>query len=879
MTIAFSQVDRFLPEASKPDLSCDLKRLGNPPGMGHPRIRHGVEIVESSEPEKPRFFHQHEPGALPLGYGRYLGAQLVARALEQSYGVPVYNPSQATQHQREMLAHWAAEGYGQCAPIEVVGACTAPVEVIGPRSALARRDERDGSELVERPLDGSAFEFDERDQRRDPLLSRALVEISHEASHWRENHVVKSGTLWFCGKDELGDMQLRKCVPKHLQRELMSHFHYGLISGHRNSTLYPALKKYYHWDGMKADCEAFASNCRHCAERAIKADPQRRALGETPIGRAPFQQINIDLKGPLRQSGGFSYILVVVDSFTRYTLYIPLPDKRAETIFRALLNDVFCHYGMPFGMTIVSDNGTEFENELQAEMSRYLGYRKIAVAPWNPQANGLAEAAVKRVKVLLDRHTKHHRDWHKLLPLAQYLLNTSFHHGVGVAPFTALFGRVAPQIPELEDPELRRIPEGNTFAKGLSDKLKVLHDQIRDTSDQIRLARRVKSQQHVKTHAYAIEVGDTVWMLYQNKEAAARIRKSGHGDPWRHRYRVVAINDFTAKLTALDGAPEVSSWQPLHKITKSPPQLVEDEYGVIVDGSGRTMAPGCRPLALEYAPTHNPLANPEFVGQPPDDDGNYEVQDVIGAIKRGKHWYVKVKWQGWAEPTEERRVDILDGCGSDVKQMVRKACAAAHLNNRAYQIDEQEGDDSDGEGEDANPPEQVERALAASFALLSQPLTEDDVQSLSCLLPLRHLHALGTETEQLASVDVADVRAETDEQMERALTRRSPEADELKDRALLRRIRRQLQLTYADGTRNPDAYALAVRYAAEGDATLACCLAGPETLSKARLNRVTELHSDAVESQRRWERISLESRLKLMRVPDQDAHAYLALMG
>ena len=148
-------------------------------------------------------------------------------------------------------------------------------------------------------------------------------------------------------------------------------------------------------------------------------------MGENPMPDSPFKQINIDFKGPLPESGGFKYVLVVVDAFSRYTLYIPMKNKRAEGVFRALLNHVFCLFGMPYGMTVVSDNGTEFENELQQEMAKYMGYRKIAVLPWNPQANGLAESAVKRVKNILDRHTDRYRDWHKLLPLAQYLLNTS----------------------------------------------------------------------------------------------------------------------------------------------------------------------------------------------------------------------------------------------------------------------------------------------------------------------------------------------------------------------------------------------------------------------------------------------------------------------
>ena len=57
--------------------------------------------------------------------------------------------------------------------------------------------------------------------------------------------------------------------------------------------------------------------------------------------------------------------------------------------------------------------------------SRFYGYRHIHILPFNPQANGTAEAAVKRIKLLLDRQTDGYKDWHALLPLAQHQLNST----------------------------------------------------------------------------------------------------------------------------------------------------------------------------------------------------------------------------------------------------------------------------------------------------------------------------------------------------------------------------------------------------------------------------------------------------------------------
>ena len=52
---------------------------------------------------------------------------------------------------------------------------------------------------------------------------------------------------------------------------------------------------------------------------------------------------------------------------------------------------------------VVSDNGPAFISDLNTATSKFYGYRHIHTLPYNPQANGVAEAAVKRIKLLIER--------------------------------------------------------------------------------------------------------------------------------------------------------------------------------------------------------------------------------------------------------------------------------------------------------------------------------------------------------------------------------------------------------------------------------------------------------------------------------------------
>ena len=66
---------------------------------------------------------------------------------------------------------------------------------------------------------------------------------------------------------------------------------------------------------------------------------------------------------------------------------------------------------------IISNNGGSFHNRLMKATEELYGYRWVHVMPHTPQANGLAEAGVKKLKLIIDRHTDEYREWHRVVPM------------------------------------------------------------------------------------------------------------------------------------------------------------------------------------------------------------------------------------------------------------------------------------------------------------------------------------------------------------------------------------------------------------------------------------------------------------------------------
>lgn len=618
-------------------------------------------------------------GVLPLGYGRYLSSQMVAASLQKQFGIPVAPPSFRSTEQQTVLERWA-----------VTGEATSTIGLFLKRVVHRSTATHDAPEQGTVPrehvpqaleLEQSVLQIGRPEQQEDPELLRIMRELGDPKSNASRSglYVMREGVLCHRYINTVGQEAYAVYVPTGYRYELMHHFHFTLNPGHKKQALYPELANSFYWPNMAKECTEFTARCRTCTERDATMSNQVPA-GYSPTPELPFDVIHLDCKLPNCKSGDYRHILVVICALTRYTIYIPMERIDGASVFRALFERVYSVFGIP-RVAMVSDNGPEFRNGLMEEMAQYLGYRRINVMPWHPQANGIAEAAVKRIKLLLDRHTARHRNWHKVLPLAQYALNTSILPGNGISAFAALFGREHVRIPELENPVAAPAREpGSVFLESLRERLRTIHAHLRQTSDE----KKQQRQRAAEVHRYVpgeqtIRCGDTVWLVYRNKEYARRLMKAG-GQPWKFPYKVEAISHFGVKLIPTKGAPRVQDWQPIHRVTKSPPEFHDELPIYDTTSEGISLAPGYSKQA-NFTPAANPLGAMEIDGAP-DDDGAYGIEDIISAkwSSKKKDYMIKIKWKGYKKPTEETREFMLDydNCTdpemrSAVRRVVREA--------------------------------------------------------------------------------------------------------------------------------------------------------------------------------------------------------------
>ena len=135
----------------------------------------------------------------------------------------------------------------------------------------------------------------------------------------------------------------------------------------------------------------------------------------TEIPNRLFDKIAIDLVTECEMStSGNKHSLTNIDHLTGGPEVFLIPDKSADTIVSTFINEYLSVHMFP--RYILSDNGSEFKNNLMDQVLKQLGIERILPAPYHPQSNGKLEVFHKYLKPTLKKLCEvDPPNWHKYI--------------------------------------------------------------------------------------------------------------------------------------------------------------------------------------------------------------------------------------------------------------------------------------------------------------------------------------------------------------------------------------------------------------------------------------------------------------------------------
>jgi hypothetical protein len=257
----------------------------------------------------------------------------------------------------------------------------------------------------------------------------------------------------------------RVCVPNddELRRRILVEAHDTPYSGHQgwHRTLDVVARQWW-WPRMVATVRRFVRACHSCQVNKPSQTAPAGLLQPLPVPERRWQSVSTDFIMALPKSaGGFDAVAVFVDRLSKRVHLSPCTTSITAPQFAELFVEVvFKHHGVPD--VIVSDRDPRFVSDFWKSLFSLLGTHLNISTAYHPQTDGQTERMNRQLEQVL-RHfvNVHHTNWDKLLPLAEFALNSHTSATTGYSPFYLDTGMVpatplsllAPVVPSDAVPE------------------------------------------------------------------------------------------------------------------------------------------------------------------------------------------------------------------------------------------------------------------------------------------------------------------------------------------------------------------------------------------------------------------------------------------
>ena len=339
-------------------------------------------------------------------------------------------------------------------------------------------------------------------------------------------------------ESESGDRVTYQIVlPESLRETALKAHHNHTTASHRgvNKTL-GSLRRRYYWPGLTSQTYRWVTRCHDCRAKKTCGRKRRAPLKQYVVG-APLERIAMDILGPLPlTTRGNRYVLVVTDYFTKWTESYAIPDQSATSVAEKLVSEFICRFGVP--RQLHSDQGTNFESKVMAEVCKLLNIEKTRTTPLHPQSDGQVERYNRTLIEMLRGKLKDSQgDWDLQLPTCMMAYRSSVHESTGSTPNELMLGR---EIEVPLDVLTELSPDTSTpvsdYAQALKRRLAMAHEFARQNLK--KTAVRQKRNYDKKMAGKPFQVGDSVW-LHQVRRKKGRNPKLDC--PWEGPYLVTAV--------------------------------------------------------------------------------------------------------------------------------------------------------------------------------------------------------------------------------------------------------------------------------------------------------------------------------------------------
>ena len=301
-------------------------------------------------------------------------------------------------------------------------------------------------------------------------------------------------------------------VPAELRLKVLYYCHDSRDSGHlgQDKTL-EKLKERFYWYGMSKDSSIYVQQCSSCNKNKKGNRTPRSALGSYHAGY-PMERVHLDILGPINphSKSGSTYILVMVDQFTKWVELAALPAQNAELTAKAFLKHFIKNFGCP--LEVHTDQGKNFQSDLFTAFCKLLEISKTRTTQYHPSSNGQCEVFNRTILQMVRAYvSRGFKDWDEHLPLISMALHSMKNKSTGFSANQLILWREVIQPIDLILGISKPAPQDpSNWVENLANNLSEIHRLAREKIGESQLRQKRDYDLRVLERSY--KVGDVVFL-------------------------------------------------------------------------------------------------------------------------------------------------------------------------------------------------------------------------------------------------------------------------------------------------------------------------------------------------------------------------------
>ena len=304
---------------------------------------------------------------------------------------------------------------------------------------------------------------------------------------------------------------------RRLARELHTTTHLG------GQVLWKLFRDRYSHKVGRHTCLETAQSCPQCQ---LGSDyGHRQKTTGTIQSQGPWDTLSTDIVGPLPWDHRQEFLIVFVDCYSKYTIFVPSSNHTANTVSEALLRHVIPYLGTP--RRLISDRGREFISDIWTKLLRSLGNQQILTSPYHPEGNAINEQSHRTLNNMLHApllEGPSSKAWVDKVPGIMLTLNAMPHepHRFSASMIVTVREPTLPTDLHLDTHLSPSVDDPAAYIEAIKQRLQLTHQQV--TSPPIPPA------------ANPYQLGSLIYDLTTSPE-----RTSNLVPRWKGPYRVCCI--------------------------------------------------------------------------------------------------------------------------------------------------------------------------------------------------------------------------------------------------------------------------------------------------------------------------------------------------